>query len=343
MKRLLPYALILALGVTGVCLPYATTHEARTVTLPGGEQVAEIVTLQDKGKDVADWGHKAIDLEAAWKVTKGKGVVVAVLDTGFDFYHPDLKYRYVAGGKDFSRSRSGVWDRMGHGTHCAGIIAADENGSGVVGVAPLAKILPVKVLGDDGSGATSWIAAGIDYAVEQGAHVISMSLGGEGSHQNIHDAIKRAVAKGVIVVAAAGNSGPNNRAPDYPGAHPECVCVAAVDGQLRVARFSSRGPQVDIAAPGVDIQSTYPGGKFARMSGTSMATPYVAGMAALYVSAAMERGEKWGPEDFMKRLGETAKDIDAKGRDNASGAGLMQSVVGVKLELPVTPPPREVK
>lgn len=275
------------------------------------------------GEDVADWGHTLIDVPSAWKITKGAGVTVAVLDTGADHGHRDLKER-IAASKDFTQSRSGAADVQGHGSHCAGIVLAEENGVGMVGVAPEAKLLVGKVLNDNGYGYDTWIAAGIDWAVEQGADVISMSLGGADPDPVTEAAIKRAHAKGVIVVCAAGNDGPSENTVGYPAAYPETVAVAAVDDKGKVASFSSRGPEVFFAAPGVNVRSCYPGDRFATMSGTSMACPYVAGCAALYVAWCKKEGLKPSAADFKARLKAGAEDIAPPGHDSASGWGIVK-------------------
>lgn len=274
-------------------------------------------------KEVVDWGHSAIGVSEAWKKlgTKGKEVVVAVLDTGCDVNHPDLKDR-IFGGYDFTTAAISWYDGNGHGTHVAGIVAASENGSGMIGVAPECKLLIVKVLDDSGSGWDTSIANGIDFAAKH-ADVISMSLGG-GYDSKIHAAVKRAVEKGVIVIVAAGNSGPQDDSVDYPGALDEVICVGATNIYGDVADFSSRGIQLDIAAPGEDVRSTYPGGRFATMSGTSMATPYVAGCAALFVSYRKALGLSHTTEDFRAAIQASALDLLPVGFDNDSGFGLIQ-------------------
>jgi subtilisin len=295
----------------------------REVKLPPGEIApGEVVILAEAG-DVPDWGHATINVADAWKVTKGKGATVAVLDTGVDHNHRDLKLQIKA-SKDFTGSRSGDADVQGHSTHCCGIIAAAENGVGMVGVAPECTLLVGKVLGDNGSGLSSWIAAGIDWSVEQGADVISMSLGSPTEDARIKAAVDRAVAKGVIVIAAAGNEGPREGTVGFPGGSAGVVCVAAVDSNEKTASFSSRGRQVVVAAPGVNIRSCYPGDRFATMSGTSMATPYVAGCAALYVSRCKALGIKPTPADFADRLSKASKDLAPTGRDTGTGFGLVQ-------------------
>lgn len=281
------------------------------------------VTSQPLEEDVTDWGHNLIGVPDAWKTATGKGVVVAVLDTGGDHDHRDLKGRIVA-SKDFTGSRSGASDVHGHGTHCAGIVLAEKNAVGMVGVAPDAKLLIGKVLGDSGSGSNRGIAAGIDWAVEQGADVISMSLGGPSPDSLTHEAIKRAVAKGVIVICAAGNEGPRDDTVGYPGGYPESIAVAAVDVNGNVANFSSRGAEVFVGAPGVAVRSCYPGDRFATMSGTSMACPYVAGCAALYVEWAKANNVTPDYKDFKARVEKSAKDIGPPGRDRSSGFGIVK-------------------
>lgn len=266
-----------------------------------------------------DWGVKLVGAPAVWSTTKGKGVRVAVLDTGIDATHPDLRDG-IAGAKDFTGSHSGPADVQGHGTHCAGVIGARVNGFGVVGVAPECSVLAGKVLGDDGSGSTRGIADGIDWAVSQGADVISLSLGGPDDSADIRAAVGRAVARGAIVVAAAGNDGPRG-AVGYPGGLADCVCVAAVDQGKAVASFSSRGANVYVAAPGVNVLSTYPGSRLATMSGTSMATPHVAGLAALWVAANPQVSKAGRPAAFKAALRAACDDLPPAGRDGQSGFG----------------------
>lgn len=272
-----------------------------------------------------DWGHANLNVPEAWKTSTGKGAVVAILDTGVDADHVDLKGQVIA-SRDFTGSSSGPADRNAHGTHCAGIVAARNDEGGLVGVAPDAKILNAKVLSDSGSGSDNGIANGIRWAVQQGADILSMSLGSSGESQSIKSAIQDAIAAGKIVIAAAGNSGPGQGTVGYPGGTQGVVCVGATDPNNAVARFSSRGPQLTIAAPGVQIDSTVPGNRYALMSGTSMATPYVAGVAALFVSHAKANGQPHTQADFVKALTATARDLGRPGRDTDYGFGLAQPV-----------------
>lgn len=296
-----------------------------TITVPPDEKVpSKIFTSQDVKEESVDWGISGLNIPAAWKTTDGAGVTVAVLDTGADANHRDLKNQIIK-SKDFTGSRFGTDDRVGHGTHCAGVVGAERNDWGMCGVAPKAKLLVGKVLNDAGNGGVDGIAKGIDWSVENGADVVSMSLGGPSPDNWIPPALARAEAAGVIVVAAAGNAGPRDNTVGYPGGYPTVVCVAATDANSAVAGFSSRGKAVFVAGPGVDVRSCYPGpgdGLFATMSGTSMATPHVAGLAALWVSAHPEVPKKDRPARFRAALQACCKDLPPNGRDSASGWGL---------------------
>jgi subtilisin len=306
--------------------------------IPPGELVPTLMEAIPLDAEEVDWGHAALAAPECWKATRGKGVKVAVLDTGCDLQHVDLKGQVVA-SKDFTGSRNGVSDVQGHGTFCAGEIAAAQNGVGVVGFAPDASLIIAKVLGDGGSGATSWINAGGDWAVAQGADVLSLSLGGPSADAQSAAAVKRWTAAGVIVVCAAGNEGPGNNTVGYPGGFPEVVCVGAVDANLAVARFSSRGSPLFACAPGVNVRSSYPGNRKATMSGTSMATPYVAAVAALWVASHPEVPKADRPAAFKKSLQEMARDLGPAGRDTAYGYGFAQPVKMLGPAQPVPPTP----
>jgi subtilisin len=286
--------------------------------------------------ETVDWGHSFIGVPNAWARSRGKGALVAVLDTGCQSNHPDLNGQVVA-AKDFTGSRSGPDDRNSHGTHCCGIVAGIDNDTGIVGVAPEAKLLVGKVLDDSGSGGSNGIAAGIRWAVENGAQVISMSLGSPGPSSVIHAAVKEAVSKGVLVIAAAGNEG--TAGTGYPGSHPECVSVGAFDQTGAIAGFSSRG-KVDVSAPGVQILSTVPGSKYAKMSGTSMATPYVAGVAALVVGACIASGTVPipSPEAFKGMLRGCSIDAGKVGKDTTWGWGLVDPAFLIEAGDPKPPP-----
>lgn len=228
-----------------------------------------------------------IDAPEAWDITQGISTVnVAVLDTGIDQDHEDLAAK-LTDQADFTGG-SDPNDYYGHGTHVAGIAAAvTNNATGVAGVGHNVMLMNGKVLNDGGSGAYSWIANGIIWATDQGAQVINLSLGGSRKSSALEAAVNYAWNNGVVVVAAAGNS--SNPSPTYPAKYDKVIAVAATDSNDQKAGFSSYGDWVDVAAPGVDIYSTFPNHPYAigksleydYGSGTSMATPHVAGVVAL--------------------------------------------------------------
>lgn len=226
---------------------------------------------------------KKVDAEEAWNVTKGSAdVLIAIVDTGVDYTHPDLEGKVVK-GYDFVDKDNDPMDENMHGTHCAGIAAASTNNKiGIAGMAPNVKILAERVLDQNGSGTLANVAKGITDAVDRGAKVISLSLGGSSSSRTLKNAITYAIKKGATVVAAAGNDGSSD--PSYPAYYSQVISVAATDSNDKLATFSNYGDWVDVAAPGVDIYSTVPGGGYEKLSGTSMATPLVSGIAGLLAS-----------------------------------------------------------
>jgi len=226
------------------------------------------------------WGIYAVKANTAWPITEGQGVKVCVVDTGIDPCHPDLIGQVIFGEDN---TGTGSWvDDHSHGTHVSGTIAALKNGIGVIGVAPGAKLLAEKVLDRDGSGYSSWVANGILGCVRQNAEIISMSLGSKDSATVIQDAVNIALAKGIKVIAAAGN---DNGPVGYPAAYPGVIAVSAIDSEHKKASFSSYGPEIKYAAPGVNVRSSVLNGEYADYNGTSMATPHVSGVMALVLSA----------------------------------------------------------
>lgn len=254
------------------------------------DYVAEAVLTPSDPHFGTQWGMVKIQAPEAWNITQGSSAIkIAILDTGIDQNHEDLAAKIVA-NKNFTTSRS-VDDKYGHGTHVAGIAAAiTNNGKGVAGVGFTSSLMNGKVLGDTGSGYYSWIANGVIWAADNGAKVINMSLGGGSSSSTLENAVDYAWNKGVVLVAAAGNS--NTDTFFYPAAYGNCTAVAATDQNDAKASFSNYGAWVDIAAPGVSIYSTMPNHKnrigilnYGSLSGTSMAAPHVAGVAALVFAA----------------------------------------------------------
>ncbi|MEY4901146.1 MAG: hypothetical protein RI895_1568 [Actinomycetota bacterium] len=236
------------------------------------------------------WNYSALRLGEIHSSLIGTGITVAVIDSGVNRTGYELDSINVISGCDWVASETnectgtGVNDENGHGTHVAGIIAAKKDGLGVTGVAPGVTILPLRVLDANGSGYLSDVAAAIDYARLNGAKVINMSLGGTTDFSLIKEAVNRAVAAGVIVIAAAGNSG-YPASPSFPAAYPNVIAVAATTSAEVIATYSNGGGYIDVAAPGSDILSSWPTGTgYARISGTSMAAPHVAGLAALLLA-----------------------------------------------------------
>lgn len=259
------------------------------------------IATQSAAELNSQWHHATIHTEEAWGTSdesKGKGVTVAVLDTGVDYDHPDLKDNIV-GHISTVDSGDGM-DTHGHGTHCAGLIAAAENGTGVVGVAPKASIYSVQTMGADGSGDTSSIVKGLEAALTKNVDVISMSLGSQYYDALEQKAINKVLKKGIVVVAAAGNGADTHRVDkdnyivnkgvpykEYPAGYDNVIAVAATDSKDCLTDFSNYGSWVDIAAPGGEIYSTVPtstGKSHDYKSGTSMACPIVAGTVALMLA-----------------------------------------------------------
>jgi subtilisin family serine protease len=273
--------------------------------------------------EVQDWGLLAAGVPDAWQRSRGAGITVAVLDTGAPD-HIDLNDNLLpglncAGTKDEK-------DRQGHGTHVAGIVAAVQNGIGVVGVAPEAKVLPVKVLDDSGRSSFQSVIDGIRVAMEHGADIINMSLGSPTQPpKELHAIIREANARGIIIIAAAGNDG---GAVNYPAHYDEVIAVAALAKDGKMARFSSRGTEVDAVAPGVDIYSTYLNNQYALLNGTSQAAPFMAGACALLLS--WSRNTPGVPpiknsQEMLQRLDDLCDPsgrIHAIGRDGSWGFGI---------------------
>ena len=273
--------------------------------------------------EVQDWGLLSSGIPEAWQRSRGAGITVAVLDTGapdhIDLNDNALPGLNCAGTKDAK-------DKQGHGTHVAGIIGAVQNGFGVVGVAPECKVLPIKVLDDSGRSSFEAVINGIRIAIENGADIINMSLGSPAKPpQELHDIIKNATARGIIVIAAAGNDGGSV---NYPAHYDEVIAVAALSKDGKMARFSSRGDEVDAVAPGTDIYSTYLNNQYALLNGTSQAAPFIAGVCALLLSWSRNTPGVppiQGYQEMLQRLDDLCDPsgrIGSAGRDGAWGFGI---------------------
>lgn len=281
------------------------------------------------GPERVDWGLRLAQIQAVWSVTRGEDVLVGVVDTGIATSHPDLAGA-VAASRDFSGSPAGSADEVGHGTHVAGVIAARENGVGVVGVAPRARVLNAKVLRRPGEGITEQaVADAVRWCVEQGADLLCISLQSPRRTPLVRAAIAEAAAGGAFALCAAGNAGPVADSISWPAAYDETVAVGYVmrdaDGRVAVAPDSSRGPEVDVVAPGGHILSTFPPSVYALASGTSMATPFAAGVAALLIARRKATGARPIPDVSVLRrmLAWRATDLYTPGRDPYSGWGVV--------------------
>ncbi|MDD5309836.1 MAG: S8 family peptidase [Deltaproteobacteria bacterium] len=304
--------------------------------LPRGEKVERIVERLKKLPQVAyaepnyllritgpsddarwseQWDMRRMGADQGWAVERGSsGVVIAIVDTGVDLDHPDLKPKLVA-GHDFVDNDDAPDDVGGHGTHCAGIAAAATgNGVGVAGVCPGCAIMPIRVMDGSGTGAVSAIADGVVWAADHGARVISLSLGGPYTSYAEEEAINYAWSKGAVVVAAAGND--NMQSPFYPAWFERCIAVGASDENDARADFSDYGPWVDVAAPGTAILSTVPGGGYEYKQGTSMAAPHVAGLAGLVLSRLGASGTNVEVRRIIEESCDPVGDWVARGRVN---------------------------
>lgn len=269
------------------------------------------------------WGINRVHAPAAWPLTEGKGVKVAVIDTGIDTGHPELSGSVDGGYSAITKTENPAdyQDDNGHGSHVAGTIAAKKDGKGVVGVAPKARLYAVKVLDADGSGNLSDVIDGIVWAAKNKMDVANMSLGAPVDSEAMKRAVRFARGSGVVVVAAAGNSGGSV---GFPGAYEDTIAVAASDSADKLAGFSSRGPEVDFIAPGVDVLSAKMGGGFASYSGTSMAAPHVAGLAALAVSQGYVGLN--GPDGVFAQLKKAATPLPTEGLTvEMQGAGMIDA------------------
>jgi subtilisin len=260
-----------------------------------------------------------------WNTTKGSGIKVAILDTGIDKNHEDLKSNVIHGETTVDNTDWGD-DGNGHGTHVAGTVAALDNDLGVVGVAPQVSLYAVKVLSDGGSGTVSSVVAGIEWAVEQDIPILNMSLGSSSDSQTLRNACDAAYAAGHLIVSSAGNSGnPGGRGDNvgYPARYESVIAVASSTINNTRSSFSSTGPAVELIAPGSSILSTLPGNNYGTYSGTSMASPHIAGVAAL----AWASNSSLSNSEVRQILRDTAQDLGLS--SNHQGYGLARADLAV--------------
>jgi subtilisin family serine protease len=274
------------------------------------------------------WGIQRIYADQVWKVTTGSKVRVAILDTGIDLDHPDLR-RNIKGGINILKPRKKADDDNGHGTHLAGTVAAIDNDFGVIGVGPEVYLYAVKVLDKKGEGWLSDIIDALDWCIDNKIQVINMSFGSlEGNH-SFHDAIMETHQAGITMVASAGNNGEEGGSIEYPAKYEETIAVSAINRDDDFAPISSYGHEIDLTAPGVDILSTYRKGSYEIMYGTSMSAAHVTGTVALILTTSPKRGydldrnRKWDPDEIKERLTDTAEDLGL--HYHQQGAGLVRA------------------
>jgi subtilisin family serine protease len=289
------------------------------------------------------WGHNVINSEDAWDISTGVSTVtVAIIDSGLDMDHPEFAGR-ITSGMDYVEGDTFPNDGNGHGTHVAGIAAGrGNNGIGIAGMAWNVQVMPVKVLASDGWGFTSWVVSGVYHAADNGADVINMSLGGTSNSGSLEAAVNYALNQDVVVVAAAGNCGDSNYEangctyqdqPNYPAAYPGVLAVASTNDLDAQSSFSNEGTYVDVAAPGSDIYSTVPDDTYMWGSGTSQASPFVAGLAALIRSADADQSQ----EEVQQIIKDTAYDLYTGGWDNKTGYGRIDAAAALQALLPAAP------
>jgi subtilisin family serine protease len=278
----------------------------------------------DDPAQVLPWGVDRIDAELVSYT--GAGVTIAVIDTGIDSNHPDLADNILGGMNYIRKGRKydpNKWeDDNGHGTHVAGTIAGIDNTIGVIGVAPEAGLYAVKVLDRNGNGNLDNVVSGIRWAIAQDVDIITMSLRTLSHYPEFQDACDDANAAGILVVAAAGN---DYNGVAYPAKYPSVIAVSATNSNDNLPAFSNRGPEIDLAAPGVNIYSTWKGDGYNTISGTSMACPHVTGTAALV----LEANPGYSNAQVRAQLTGTAEDLGTTGFDNLYGYGLVDAQAAI--------------
>lgn len=271
----------------------------------------------EKGRQLIPWGIGRIGANLVWRQSRGKEVKIAIIDTGIDFSHPDLADNVQAGINLFNPQLL-AGDDHGHGTHIAGIIAAVDNDAGVVGIASDAHLYPVKALNQRGEGSLADVIRALDWCIEKRMDVINMSFGIDRRSQALHTAISRTVQAGCMVVAAAGNHG-GNKTVDYPAAYDEVIAVGATDEHDNIVWFSSRGPEIDLVAPGTRVLSTSTGNSYLRLDGTSMAAAHVSGALAILLKVL----KKSSKETVLKYILKSADVLPGFSAEE-QGAGLLR-------------------
>jgi subtilisin family serine protease len=283
------------------------------VHAPRAKYMQQSAALRQTGPSIP-WGVRQIKSPEAWKETRGSRIRIGVIDTGIDYLHPDLRGRISRGINLLHRSLLPA-DDNGHGTHISGTIAASNQDSGLVGVAPHAVIHPVKAFDQNGTAYVSDIVLGIDWCVRNRMHIINMSFGMKNRSRSMHDAVRNANKMGIVVVASSGNEGKTSSI-DYPARFSQVISVGATAAHKKIAPFSNRGRSIDLYAPGEKIKSTWLQHKYMELSGTSMATSHVSGVIALML--AVKPGLT--PSEIKSLLQKTSNPVSGlKSRAGAKG------------------------
>lgn len=286
----------------------------------------DIYGLDPNSTQFMGWEILKFNIQSMWSLSKGEGVKVGIIDTGCDLNHPDIKNNLLQGINILDSSKD-PFDDNGHGTHVSGTIAAENNGLGMVGVAPLAKIVPIKALDKNGSGNNTSISKAIIWAADNGCDFIGMSLGSEGESLDINRAIDYAIKKRVVIFCAAGNSGENHSIM-YPAKNELTISIGAIDKYLNRTSFTCSGEELDFLCPGSDIISCVPNNGYASMSGTSMSNPFAVGCACLLLSHRRKTGQNIPKTalDYINEFKNKAQDlVDKKytGQKKYQGYGIL--------------------
>ncbi|GAB2717376.1 S8 family peptidase [Paenibacillus thermoaerophilus] len=271
------------------------------------------------------WGIQQIRAPDAWAYSQGQRIRIGVIDTGIDYHHPDLQGRIGRGINLMLRGALPV-DDNGHGTHIAGTIAAS---GGIIGVAPQSIIHPVKAFDHHGSAYVSDIIQGIDWCVRQKLDIVNMSFGMKTRSKSLHEAVRQAVAAGVVIVSSSGNDGSSTRT-DYPARYPETISVGALNRSRRISRFSNRGPSVDLYAPGERVLSTWVNGRYHHLSGSSMATSHVTGVVALMLASR----PSLSPRRLKRLLLASARPLNLSGRTRTGELDAMRALRILRKKFP---------
>jgi len=271
-----------------------------------------------------DYGVQMVGAPLEWLETKGgKGIAVGIIDTGAEYTHDELKDAIIE-NRDFTSCGDDMpTDENGHGTHVAGIIAARENGVGVIGVAPRCDLYIARAFSPDGRADMDDVTRALEWLISKKVHVINMSFSAPQTTKRFRELIRLAYESGITMVCAAGNNGESTNVMGYPARFDECIAVTAVDIDKKHAAFSTRAPKAEVCAAGMNVYSSYLNNGYATLSGTSMATPIISGAVALIQAKAMKRyGRRLTPDEVRLLLHMYAEGLGERGRDASFGYGL---------------------